>query len=333
VKSGLKVIRRNVEMEARLIDDLLDLTRVSKNKLQLNFENADVYHALHTALDICRPDIEAKSINVAMDLTEGVCPVRADPARLQQVFWNLISNAVKFTPEGGTITFRCRPSPPGRVRLEVCDTGIGIDSRTLPRIFDAFEQGGQSVARIFGGLGLGLAITKALVTLHGGSISAHSQGKDLGSTFVVELPLFVEAAATRPSCDQPPAAPTVKPEPHDIRILLVDDHEDTNRAMGRLLRRLGYDVQTAGCVRDALSAAEKDPPFDLLISDIGLPDGSGLQLMEELLKRRPIKGIALSGFGMEEDVKKSKQAGFFEHLTKPINFKRLETAIRQLTTQ
>jgi PAS domain S-box-containing protein len=332
VKSGLKVIRRNVEMEARLIDDLLDLTRVAKGKLQLNFENADVYHALHTALDICRPDIESKSINVAMDLTEGVCPVRADPARLQQVFWNLISNAVKFTPEGGTITFRCRPSPAGRVRLEVSDSGIGIEPQALPRIFDAFEQGGQSVARIFGGLGLGLAITKALVTLHGGTITAHSEGKDRGSTFFVELPLFVEAAATRPSCDQPPAAPTIKPEPRDIRILLVDDHEDTNRAMGRLLRRLGYDVQTAGSVQDALTAAEKDPPFDLLISDIGLPDGSGLQLMEELLKRRPIKGIALSGFGMEEDVKKSKQAGFYEHLTKPINFKRLETAIKQLTT-
>jgi signal transduction histidine kinase/CheY-like chemotaxis protein len=332
VKSGLKVIRRNVEMEARLIDDLLDLTRVAKGKLQLNFENADVYHALHTALDICRPDIESKSINVAMDLTEGVCPVRADPARLQQVFWNLISNAVKFTPEGGTITFRCRPSPAGRVRLEVSDSGIGIEPQALPRIFDAFEQGGQSVARIFGGLGLGLAITKALVTLHGGTITAHSEGKDRGSTFFVELPLFVEAAATRPSCDQPPAAPTIKPEPRDIRILLVDDHEDTNRAMGRLLRRLGYDVQTAGSVQDALTAAEKDPPFDLLISDIGLPDGSGLQLMEELLKRRPIKGIALSGFGMEEAVKKSKQAGFYEHLTKPINFKRLETAIKQLTT-
>ena len=121
-------------------------------------------------------------------------------------------------------------------------------------------------------------------------------------------------------------------ETTSIRILLVDDHEDTNRAMGRLLRRLGYNVQTAGSVQDALSAAESDPPFDLLISDIGLPDGSGLQLMEELLKRRPIKGIALSGFGMEEDVKKSKQAGFYEHLTKPINFKRLETAIKQLTT-
>jgi PAS domain S-box-containing protein len=333
VKSGLKVIRRNVEMEARLIDDLLDLTRVAKGKLQLNFESSDVYHALHTALDICRPEIEAKGINVAMDLTEGVCPVRADPARLQQVFWNLISNAVKFTPEGGTITFRCRPSPAGRVRLEVSDTGMGIEPQALPRIFDAFEQGGQSVARIFGGLGLGLAITKALVTLHGGTISAHSEGKDRGATFFVELPLFVETAATRPSCDQPPTAPTLKLESRDIRILLVDDHEDTNRAMGRLLRRLGYNVQTAGSVQDALSAAESDPPFDLLISDIGLPDGSGLQLMEELLKRRPIKGIALSGFGMEEDVKKSKEAGFYEHLTKPINFKRLETAIKQLTTE
>ena len=329
MKSGLQIIRRNVEMEARLIDDLLDLTRVSKGKLQLNLETTDVYHALHTAMEICRPDIEAKRLTLTMDLPEGICPVRADPARLQQVFWNLISNAVKFTPEGGTITFRCRPVDAGRVRLEVSDTGVGIEADALSRIFDAFEQGGQTVARIFGGLGLGLAISKALVTLHGGTIAARSEGKGKGSTFSVELPLHKEAAVDKPTCDQPP--PQLSSDPRDIRILLVDDHEDTNKAMQRLLQRLGYDVQTAHTVRAALDAAEVDPPFDLLISDIGLPDGSGLQLMEELLKRRPIKGIALSGFGMEEDVKKSKQAGFYEHLTKPINFKRLETAIKQLT--
>ena len=330
MRSGLQIIRRNVEMEARLIDDLLDLTRVSKGKLQLNLETTDVYHALHTALEICRPDIEAKRLTVTMDLTEGVCPVRADPARLQQIFWNLISNAVKFTPEGGTLTFRCRPAEAGRVRLEVADTGVGIETEALSRIFDAFEQGGQSVARIFGGLGLGLAISKALVSLHGGTIAAHSEGKGKGSTFSVELPLHKDTGADQTTCDQPP--PALSSEPRDIRILLVDDHEDTNKAMQRLLQRLGYDVQTAHTVRAALDAAEVEPPFDLLISDIGLPDGSGLQLMEELLKRRPIKGIALSGFGMEEDVKKSKQAGFYEHLTKPINFKRLETAIKQLTS-
>jgi PAS domain S-box-containing protein len=330
VRAGLKVIRRNVEMEARLIDDLLDLTRVSKGKLQLNLETTDVYHALHTALDICRPDIEAKGLNVVIDLTEGMCPVRADPARLQQVFWNLISNAVKFTPEGGTLTFRCREAPAGKVRLEVSDSGIGIEPQALSRIFDAFDQGGQSVARIFGGLGLGLAISKALVTLHGGTIAAHSEGKDRGATFTIELPVHRTAESERPSCETPP--PPLPSEPRDIRILLVDDHEDTNRAMQRLLQRLGYDVKTAGSVSAALNAANADPPFDLLISDIGLPDGSGLELMEQLLKRRPIKGIALSGFGMEEDVKKSKQAGFYEHLTKPINFKRLETAIKQLTS-
>ncbi len=333
VRSGLQIIRRNVEMEARLIDDLLDLTRVSKGKLQLNIETTDVYRALRTALEICRPDIQAKRLNVAMDLTDGICPVRADPARLQQVLWNLISNAVKFTPDGGAITFRCRrievDGGGGRMQLEVSDTGVGIEPPALSRIFDAFEQGGQSVARIFGGLGLGLAISKALVTLHGGTIAAHSAGKNTGATFTVELPMFHEAELGKPRCDPPPVVASA--EPRDIRILLVDDHEDTNRAMQRLLQRLGYDVQTAHCVQAALSAADTDPPFDLLISDIGLPDGSGLELMEQLLKRRPIKGIALSGFGMEEDVKKSKQAGFYEHLTKPINFKRLKTAIKQLT--
>ena len=233
-------------------------------------------------------------------------------------------------PAGGHVTVHSwDDSASGAVKVQVSDTGIGIEPAALSRIFDAFEQGGQSVARIFGGLGLGLAISKALVTLHGGAISAYSAGKGKGSTFTVELPVLRDANVGTPSCDPPkPAATSV---PRDIRILLVDDHEDTNRAMQRLLQRLGYDVQTAHTVQAALSAADADRPFDLLISDIGLPDGSGLELMEQLLKRRPIKGIALSGFGMEEDVRKSKEAGFYEHLTKPVNFQRLHALIREAT--
>ena len=348
---GLDVIRRNVELEARLIDDLLDLTRISKGKLQLNFDAVDLHAVIRSAIDICAVDVMGKKLGTTLDLTATRHHVRGDPARLQQVFWNLIKNAVKFTPAGGHVTVHTWDDPGGCIKVRVTDTGIGIEPGALSRIFDAFEQANQHVTRQFGGLGLGLAISKALIDLHGGTLTAASPGVGRGATFTIEL--RPSAAALEPAAgDVAPrgvgvtvggagggavsaagggsgAAP-IEHKPADIRILLVDDHHDTNRAMARLLQRLGYDVQTADSVRSALEAAGANQ-FDLLISDIGLPDGSGLELMRELLQRHPIKGIALSGFGMEEDVKKSKEAGFYEHLTKPINFKRLETAIRDLT--
>jgi PAS domain S-box-containing protein len=333
---ALDVIRRNVELEARLIDDLLDLTRISKGKLQLNVDTVDLHAVIRSAMDICSVDVMGKRLGTTLDLTATRHHVRGDPARLQQVFWNLIKNAIKFTPAGGHVTVHTWDDPSGAVNARVTDTGIGIEPAALSRIFDAFEQADQSVTRQFGGLGLGLAISKALVDLHGGRLSASSPGVGRGSTFTLEMRPS-SAAATAPAHpgdgDAAPAAVAagLEQKPADIRILLVDDHHDTNRAMARLLQRLGYDVQTADSVRSALEAAG-ERKFDLLISDIGLPDGSGLELMRELLQRHPIKGIALSGFGMEEDVKKSKEAGFYEHLTKPINFKRLETAIRDLTT-
>jgi signal transduction histidine kinase/CheY-like chemotaxis protein len=336
LQEALAVIRRNVELEARLIDDLLDLTRVSKGKLQLNFDTVDLHAVITSAMDICSVDVVGKKLTTTLDLSAKHHHVRGDPARLQQVFWNLIKNAVKFTPAGGHITVHSFDDPSGAVKVAVSDTGIGIDAAALSRIFDAFEQADQSVTRQFGGLGLGLAISKALIDLHGGKLTATSAGANRGSTFTLEMrPTAATAqgdngdAPAATSADAPAPVPDHKPA--DVRILLVDDHHDTNRAMARLLMRLGYDVCTADSVASALDAAGSRE-FDLLISDIGLPDGSGLELMQQLLQRQPIKGIALSGFGMEEDVKKSKAAGFYEHLTKPINFKRLESAIRDLTS-
>ncbi|HYO09803.1 MAG TPA: response regulator [Tepidisphaeraceae bacterium] len=327
VREGLSVIRRNVELEARLIDDLLDLTRISKGKLQLNFDSVDLHDVIRSAVEICSVDLTTKRLRTTVDLTAAKRAVRGDPARLQQVFWNLIKNAIKFTPAGGHITIHSYDDPAGSVRVAVSDTGIGIEPAALGRIFDAFEQADQWVTRQFGGLGLGLAISKALVDLHGGKLRAASGGVGQGATFTIELRPTTAVAEAAPAGDAPRADVT---PPRDVRILLVDDHLDTNRAMARLLQRLGYVVDTADSVQSALDVAGAKK-FDLLISDIGLPDGSGLELMRELLERQPIKGIALSGFGMEEDVKKSKAAGFYEHLTKPINFKRLETAIRELT--
>jgi PAS domain S-box-containing protein len=378
LRDSLEMIRRNVELEARLIDDLLDLTRIAKGKLQLNADTVDLHAAMQSALDICAVEIMQKHLRTSLDLSAANHHVHGDPARLQQVFWNLIKNAVKFTPAHGLISIRSDAAAGAgagagagaagdgeAVRIEIRDTGIGIEPAALSRIFDAFEQGGPAINRRFGGLGLGLAISKALIDLHHGKLQAASEGKGRGASFSIQLP-------TVPKTIIPPAAPsaagsttsaavaTVEPAPTpapaaaspstplsasartrattgrggEIKILLVDDHYDTNRAMQRLLQRLGYQVRTADSINAALAAADESA-FDLLISDIGLPDGSGLELMRQLLSRRParpIKGIALSGFGMEEDIQRSKDAGFYEHLTKPINFKRLESAIRHLTS-
>ena len=286
--------------------------------------------------------------------------VRADSARLQQIFWNLLKNAVKFTPAGGQIVVSSRNeecsvlrgqrprgaesaeaepvrlSPRSSVQGATChpclvvsfsDTGIGIQPDLLPRIFDAFEQGERVVSRQFGGLGLGLAISRALVEAHGGEVSAVSEGPGRGATFSVCLPT-IAAPAARPEVSSS-AGGEAEAKPL-ARILLVDDHADTSRAMKRLLQRLGYDIETADSVHSALARA-KNRAFDLLISDIGLPDGSGLDLMRDIQNVQKIQGIALSGFGMDEDVRRSKEAGFAEHLTKPVNFQRLESVIRQLT--
>jgi two-component system CheB/CheR fusion protein len=229
------------------------------------------------------------------------------------------------------------PSPP--LLVEVTDTGAGIEPGMLGRIFDAFEQGDPSVTRQFGGLGLGLAISRALIRAHGGSLTASSPGKDRGSTFTVQIPTRSEPASPpRPllPIGSPAAVPTgySSAEPAGavvLRILLVDDHEDTSRAMAHLLEQSGYDVATASSVRAAIDASCQQP-FDLLISDIGLPDGSGLDLLRELLNRagRPIKAVALSGFGMDEDIRKSIDAGFAEHLIKPVSFPQLQQVIQRL---
>ncbi len=324
--SYIDVIHRNVELEARLIDDLLDLTRIAREKLQLFLETVDAHALLRNVIDICQEDISAKQLHVRVELEAPQHHVRADSARLQQVFWNLLKNAVKFTPAGGTLSIRSSQSGDEGLRVEVADNGIGIEEHILPRIFDAFEQGEQSITRTFGGLGLGLAISKALMDMQGGTLSAASGGKDQGATFTVELPL-----AEKPEQSETLPLPANNGKASKaLRILIVDDHADTSHVMQLLLERRGYTVRTANTVNSAFNAALADD-YDLLISDIGLPDGSGLDLMRQLREQKPMLGVALSGFGMEEDIQKSMEAGFVEHLTKPVNFKQLQEVIHRLT--
>jgi len=320
IHESLQMIRRNVELEARLIDDLLDLTRISRGKVQLNFEIVDAHSLLQNALEIYQAEIGRKHLALRLDLSAQRVHLRADPARLQQIFWNLIGNAVKFTPRDGLISVSTSNRSSGQLHVEIADTGLGIEPTSLPKIFDAFEQGGRTQ---LGGLGLGLAISKTLVEAHDGTITAESAGRNKGARFTLTFPTC-EKADTQ-------VAPTHPSEPlqrQAMRILLVEDHEDTNRSLTKLLRRRGYHVQSAGNVRSALDLSAKEE-FDVLISDLGLPDGSGIDLMRTLCSARPLLGIALTGFGMEGDIRQSHEAGFKHHLVKPIDLNKLDSLIQE----
>ena len=319
---SLQLIRRNVELEARLIDDLLDLTRISKGKVQLSFEIVDAHTLLRNALEICQFEIEQKKLELRSEFAATKVYLQADPARLQQIFWNLIKNAVKFTPHGGKLGIRTTNNGNGQFRLEVEDSGCGIDPGVLPRIFHAFEQAGRTQ---LGGLGLGLAISKALVEAHHGSISAESQGRDSGATFTALFPTC-ERNAIPESSDVPRS--TAKRR--FVRLLLVEDHEDTNRSLTRMLRRRGYEVHPANDIRSALDIATRKQ-FDVLVSDIGLPDGSGIDLLKALRAKRDVFGIALSGYGMEEDIRRSGEAGFSHHLVKPVDLNKLDSIIQEMS--
>ena len=335
VRRALEVIRRNVELEARLIDDLLDVTRISKGKLQLSLETVSVHEILQRAYEICREEIVAKSLQLEFRLRAEHEHVEGDPARLQQVFWNLLKNSVKFTADGGRIVVETANVTPAAIEIRVTDTGIGIEGDKIEKIFTAFEQGQGSITRRYGGLGLGLAISKAMVMAHGGAIRAVSAGKDRGATFIVDLNTV---AAPVPGADGEgsPKMLSEKDEPvvrtppaRRHRLLVVDDHVDTCTGMKMMLQRRGYDVSVAHSADQAIGLAQAED-FDLLVSDIGLPDRSGYELMEELRTGKGLRGIALSGFGMEGDISRARAAGFSRHLTKPINFDLLEDAIQSL---
>jgi HAMP domain-containing protein/signal transduction histidine kinase len=319
IHESLQMIRRNVELEARLIDDLLDLTRIDRGKVQLNFEVVDAHTLLQNALEICQAEIDRKHLIRSLNLGANKVHLRADPARLQQIFWNLINNAVKFTQRNGRIIISTSNDSRGQLRVEIADTGLGIEPEALPKIFDAFEQGGRTQ---LGGLGLGLAISKTLVEAHKGTITAQSAGRNKGATFTLVFPTC-EKAETQIA----PAVSPVLAERQPMRILLVEDHEDTNRSLTNLLRRRGYHVQSALNFQSALDLSANDE-FDVLISDLALPDGSGIDLMQRL-SCKPALRIALTGFGMEDDIRKSYEAGFQHHLVKPIDLNKLDSLIQE----
>ena len=321
LRADLRMIQRNVELEAKLIDDLLDLTRVSRGKLSLHLEAVDVHALLEHTVAICSEGMDVSALMILLEPGAAERHVRADAARLQQVFWNLLKNAVKFTPAGGRIRVVTRNPEAEKIEISVIDPGIGIAPEDLPRLFNAFEQGDPAITRSFGGLGLGLAICKALVDQHGGTLIGLSPGRGRGATFTVSL-----ATVPAPEAARPASAAAGLAEASALRLLLVEDNEPTLQVMADLLELAGHDVKPAATVRAARELAASHT-FDLVVSDLGLPDGSGFDLMRELRERYGLQGIAVSGFGMEEDLRRSRAAGFHEHLVKPVDIDKLKAAI------
>jgi len=309
VREQLSMMRRNIELEVQLIDDLLDLTRISNAKLQVVPVVTDLHRLLNHTAEIVRSEGRSKQVSTVFKLLAVRHNAMVDPTRCLQVFWNVIKNAIKFTPTGGSVTVSTRNDARGRILVIVEDTGIGISAEALPNIFNAFEQGAVGGQHRYGGLGLGLAISRAIVEAHHGAIGADSEGVGRGATFTIALDA-VDAPATcaRPSALAAPG--------RALRLLLVEDHEATRTTLTGLLTRRGHSVTAAGTIGEALDLFG-DAHFDAVISDLGLPDGSGLDLMREIQRQRSVPAIALSGYGTEEDVRQAKEAGFFAHLVKP----------------
>lgn len=325
-EEDLEMLIRNVQLEARLIDDLLDTTRIARGKLHLHRTTCDVYSLVRETAQMFRG---AEGAEIVVDLSPGDAPIDCDPVRIRQVIWNFLSNARKFTPPDGRITVRA-----GRDRREawvsVKDTGVGIAPEQIPGLFVEFAQVVAHGARPQG-LGLGLAISRAIARAHGGEVGCTSEGHDRGAEFFLRLPLV--PAGTIPPPAKPAPATTVATPTHPAparSILLVEDHPDTARVLTRFLKASGYDVHKAHSLAEARGVLSQWTP-DLIVSDLGLPDGSGHELMSELRDAgREIRGIAVSGYGAAEDIQRSEDAGFSLHLTKPVAPAALLDAIGQV---
>jgi signal transduction histidine kinase len=333
IRAQFATIRHNVELEARLIDDLLDITRITHGKLLINLGPVDVHAVLQAAITTVQSEFDQKQITLTMQLAGKQAVTKGDAVRLQQVFWNVLKNAVKFNSPGGQILVATSVAAGEKIEIKITDTGIGLTSHEIQRIFNAFSQGDHAAnehSHRYGGLGLGLTICRMLMELHAGGIHATSHGRGHGATFVIELPLIRpdppenNTAAAGPMLKNPAQAGTkIK---SGMRILLVEDHEPTRAALSNLLTRRDCKVLAAATVAEALTLARQEN-FDLVVSDIGLPDGNGYVLMAELRNEFGLKGIALTGYGMEQDVSRAQNSGFVAHLTKPVRIEALETAL------
>jgi signal transduction histidine kinase/ActR/RegA family two-component response regulator len=322
VRDDLSTIKHFIEVEAHLVDDLLDLTRIRQNKLVLCTRPCDPQALLEKTETLVSDEIAAKKLAIRNDFNAADTVMEADPVRLQQVFWNVLKNAVKFSGVGGLITLSTQ-STDTHWTASISDQGVGIPQDQLESIFEAFSQGPGAEVPHYGGLGLGLTICRHLVQSHHGRIWAESPGPGKGATFHIELPRL---APPQPELEREPAL--IQAELRPLRILLVEDDAPTRLTLQRVLQRRGHTVVCANSIKEGC-ARFAEGPVDLILSDIGLPDGEGHDLLEKLLPAQP-RAIALSGFGMEHDVKRSREAGFLEHLTKPVTMATLDEAMARV---
>ncbi len=333
MKEGLDIIRRNIDLECRLIDDLLDVNRIAKGKVELRVSQLNLHEQISHALQIVDLDANGRQIKLKQELHAEHAEINGDAARIQQILWNLLSNAIKFTPSEGTVTIRTYHQDANTIHVEISDTGIGISADKIDSIFNAFEQGGIQVTRQFGGLGLGLAISQTLASLHNGSLSVESMGLGKGATFRLVLPLTDRLtnglSPSQNGLDDKQQHPTGLQK--SLQILLVEDHQVSARLLEKLLSSVGHHVHTAFNVQSAVKSW-KSQSFDLLISDLGLPDGTGYELLVQLQSLGDVRAIALTGFGMQDEVARSLEAGFVAHVTKPVQFSDFIQIINQIAS-
>jgi len=325
---GLDAIERNARLQARLVDDLLDISRIVSGKLRIEWEPVDLCAVVNLATETVRADAAARDIGLAVELPDYPLVVQGAPLRLQQVVWNLLSNAVKFTPRGGHVRARVWRED-GEARVEVTDTGVGIVPEFLPHVFDRFRQADGSTTRQYGGLGLGLAIVRALAELHSGRVVAESEGEGRGSRFTFGLPCALAPEEAAEPAREPEPEPAEKPVP----VLLVDDSAETLELLETLFTHRGYEVFGAGSAAEALRRARERRP-GLIISDISMPGTDGYALLAEL-RRMPgleaVPAIALTGHAMDEDRARALAAGFAVHIPKPVDPDELLRVVRRLT--
>ena len=313
----LEIIERNAQTQAKLIGDVLDVSRIITGRLRLNREPVLPQDIVESAIENVRPAADAKNIDIRLHV-DDMRPIHADRERMQQVLWNILSNSVKFTPSGGRLEVRTRHLD-SRVEISVTDTGAGLEPAFLPFVFDRFRQADQTFTRTHGGLGLGLAIVKHLVELHGGHVSAESDGVGKGSTFRVLLPVEAIADSRQHHDEAQSELPSLDLSGRSI--LVVDDDASTRELLAEILADCHAHVETADCARAALACVEQHPPA-LIIADIGMPDEDGLSMMGRLRRLPPEHGgtlpaIALSAFARAEDKAAALSAGFSDFLTKP----------------
>jgi signal transduction histidine kinase/CheY-like chemotaxis protein len=324
ITKALEVIDRNIKAQTQLIDDLLNVSRIITGNLKMERELIDPLILTRTAIESLRPTAEAKAIKLVARFDENVGRIYADPVRWQQVLWNLFTNAVKFTPKGGQIRVEF-----GRVgssaQLTVTDTGEGIDPAFLPLVFERFSQSDSSTKRRHGGLGLGLAIVRHIVELHGGQVKVHSEGKGKGSTFVVQLPIPPFRDDARNAKQESGQTKSL----NGIRVMLVEDDDDTREVIAAALDRYGASVIEAASAAEALRILVRENP-DVLVTDIGMPEMDGYELLAKIRSeyRQPnIPAIALTAFASPEDRQKALRAGFRAHVAKPIEVEELVAVI------